>query len=74
MHEPDEEIAGPNVDHLTLAEAGAQIGAIVEDVVVEEIYVVFDLAEPGAIMYTREKQTPVPAPDTSHLQINDEDP
>ena len=72
-HELGEEIAGPSVDHLTLAEAGAQIGASVEDVVVEEIDVDFDLAEPGALMDTREKQPPAPAPDTSHLQINDED-
>ena len=58
---------------VALAEAGAQIGASVEDVVVEEIDVDFDLAEPGALMDTREKQPPAPAPDTSHLQINDED-
>lgn len=73
-HEPREEIAGPNVDHLTLAAAGAQIGESAEDVVVAEIDADFDLAEPGALMDTREKQPPAPAPDTSHLQINDKDP
>lgn len=99
-HEPREEIAGPNVDHLTMAEAGAQIGESAGDVVVRDIDTDFDLAEVGAFMVdeseavpaaldiekvdfdvaelgaemdTKEKQPPPPAPDISHMQLDEEE-
>ena len=48
--EPREEVASPNVDHLSMAEAGARIGESAAGVVVREIDADFDLAEVGALM------------------------
>lgn len=47
---PEAPAAMPDVDHLTLAELGAQLGQGTAEVVVAEITVEFDLAEVGAII------------------------
>lgn len=104
VDEPEAETDAPNVDHLTLAEAGARMGDEEELVVVEidvdftvaEVGALmfddeqsdaerelaaaaadiesidFDVAEPGAQMDTQEKKPPPPAPDTSHIQLDDD--
>lgn len=61
--DPDDEIESPDVDHLTLAELGAQLGmgASVE-VVVAEIDVDFDLAELGALMVEHDATEEVTPP------------
>jgi hypothetical protein len=65
----------PNVDHLTLAELGAMLGTGTPDkVVVEEITVDFSLAEVGAVLDDLPKPPAPPAPDTSHLSVQDQDP
>ena len=92
------EVAAPNVDHLSMAELGAQIGEPHEEVQVDidvdfdvaelgadmgEITrdtdapldvdaVDFDLAETGADIDTRKKAEPPPAPDTSHLSLDED--
>ena len=48
--QPAEVVNAPSVDHLTLAEVGAQLGQAPQDVVVDEIDTDFDLAEVGAIL------------------------
>ena len=96
--EPEPDVATPNVDHITVAEPGADIGVPQEESVVE-IEVDFDLAEvgaipreledepvpavdvdridfavadPGADLDTSPKEPPPPAPDTSHLSLEDD--
>ena len=90
------EEAGPNVDHISLAELGSQIGRADPDLDTAEIDVDFDLAEVGAVLGQLARQeatapvpdvdfdvaevgvdlnqipedTPPPAPDTSHLDID----
>ena len=100
VDEPVQEVESPNVDHITLAEVGAQLGnADAQDIVVAELSLGFtvaevgsiigelegdedapvdvdaldfDVAEPGAQMDTRKKEPPPPAPDTSHLSVDDQ--
>lgn len=101
IDEPAEEVSGPNVDHITLAELGAELGggSGAPEVVIDEVDVEFDLAEVGATigqidaetppaldleqvnfevaeagadMDTRQKKPPPPAPDTSHIELDDQ--
>ncbi len=102
IDEPEEEgVPGPNVDHITLAELGAELGggSAAPEVVIDEVDVEFDLAEVGATigqidaetppaldleqvnfevaeagadMDTRQKQPPPPPPDTSHIELDDQ--
>ena len=48
--EPQAQIDGPNVDHITLAELGALLGTPQEEIEIQEIDVSFDLAEVGALL------------------------
>jgi hypothetical protein len=71
--EPEPAPAVPNVDHLTLAELGAQLGIkdISADVVVAEIDADFELAEVGEILAQLEQEPVPPPPDTTHLSLDD---
>ena len=69
--EPEPTVDAPNVDHLSLAEAGTDLGP--PNTTPElEIDVDFDLAEPGADMQADTPAPPPVAPDTSHLQIEEQ--
>ncbi len=65
--EPEESVPVPNVDHLTLAELGAQLGHTqAQEAVLQEIDVEFDLAEVGAVLGSLDESRempPLPAPD-----------
>jgi hypothetical protein len=97
--EPESEIDAPNVDHITVAEPGADLGVENEEIIVEidadfdlaEVgatlkeadaeaepavdvaKIDFDVAEPGADIGTDTEGTPPPAPDTSHISLEDDD-
>jgi len=58
VDESREPIAGPNVDHLTLAELGARLGVETSEVVIAEIEVNFTLAEAGAIIGQIDAEVP----------------
>ncbi len=65
--------AQPQVDHLTLAELGTQLGTpAAREVVVAEIDAHFDLAEVGAILGAMEDKAVPPAPDTGHLSLQED--
>ncbi len=74
VDEPQVEPAAPNVDHLTLAELGAQLGMedIDRDVVVAEIDADFELAQVGEILADLDSDPAPPPPDTTHLSLDDE--
>ena len=61
------EASGPNVDHITVAEAGADLGVASEEVVVE-VDADFDLAEVGAILRELEEQ-PKPTVDVDNIDF-----
>ncbi len=61
VDEPVEADTGPNVDHISLAELGAQIGDESE-IVIAEIDTDFDLAEVGAILGDLETSDTVAEP------------
>ncbi|MCR9259150.1 MAG: hypothetical protein NXH95_05480 [Pseudomonadaceae bacterium] len=71
--EPEPQPAVPDVDHLTLAELGAQLGIkdISADVVVAEIDADFELAGVGEILAQLEREPAPPPPDTTHLSLDD---
>jgi len=71
--EPEAVTAAPNVDHLTLAESGAQLGMqdMSADVLVAEIDVDFELAEVGEILAQLDPEPAPPPPDTTHLSLDD---
>ena len=95
MPEEPEEIGGPDVDHISLAEPGAvlapdapdpelpeldvdfdlaEVGADIgqashDDSRLPELDVNFDLAEPGARIGSGTAAEPPPAPDTSHITL-----
>jgi hypothetical protein len=74
VNEPQVEPAAPNVDHLSLAELGAQLGMddISRDVVVAEIDADFELAQVGEILADLDSEPAPPPPDTTHLSLDDE--
>ncbi|XOV83136.1 MAG: hypothetical protein ACFHXK_20075 [bacterium] len=74
VDEPQTQPAAPNVDHLTLAELGAQLGIrnMANDAVVAEIDVDFELAEVGEILAQLDSEPPPPPPDTTHLSLDDD--
>jgi len=71
--EPEPAPAAPNVDHLTLAELGAQLGIedVSADVVVAEIDADFELAEVGEILAQLDREPAPQPPDTTHLSLDD---
>ena len=71
--EPEEAIAGPNIDHLSLAELGAELGVSRDSVVTQEIDVDFDLAEVGVILGELEKNEP-PAIDPADVDFELSEP
>ena len=74
VDEPQVEPAAPEVDHLTLAELGAQLGIedISRDVVVAEINADFELAQVGEILADLDSEPVPPPPDTTHLSLDEE--
>ena len=73
VDEPENVQAGPNVDHISLADVGAQIGESPEDInaeIVAEIDADFDLAEVGAIIGSLEERD-VAAPPATDFDLAD---
>lgn len=70
IDEPDEIVDAPNVDHLTLAELGAQLGLSQDqEFLVQEIDVDFDLAEVGAILGALDQTQQEPAVDAPDFEL-----
>lgn len=69
VDEPVNVEAGPNVDHISLADVGAQIGESQQEIIAE-IDADFDLAEVGAIIGGLE-ETEVPPPPTADFDLAD---
>jgi len=75
VDEPVEELPGPNVDHITLAELGAQIGnSNPGDIVVAEVDVDFSLAEAGAIIGEVDAAPPAAAVDMNAVNFEVAEP
>lgn len=72
--EPEVQVEGPSVDHITLAVVGARLSDAESEVVSNEIDVTFDLADVGADLDTRDKPPPPRAPDTRHIELADDGP
>ena len=66
VDEPVQADSGPNVDHISMAELGTQIGAssdsLLAETVIAEIDADFDLAEVGAILGELERTEPMVEP------------
>jgi hypothetical protein len=75
VDQPVEDIQGPNVDHITLAEVGAQIGTSdAEDIVVAELNLDFTVAEVGAIIGELEGEAKTPPVDVDSLDFDVAEP
>lgn len=68
VSEPPSVVQGPNVDHITLAEPGVELGVAVEEEIVIEIDADFDLAEVGAILKELGEE-PVPVIDVEAIDF-----
>ncbi len=72
--EPQEEVHVDIDADFDVAELGSDMGEIArkKDAPIDVDAVDFDVAETGADMDTREKDKPPPAPDTSHLSLDED--
>ena len=72
--EPHEEVQVDIDVDFDVAELGADMGEITRDTdaPLDVDAVDFDLAETGADIDTRKKAEPPPAPDTSHLSLDED--
>jgi hypothetical protein len=75
VDEPQLEPQGPNVDHITLAEVGAQLGGgDTGEIVVLELNLDFTLAEVGADLGKSDDATPPPPVDLESLNFEVAEP